>query len=112
MTPEFRAGVFSLQPDEVKEDEVGKEDDVDPIQKEQLISMGFLESMAIRAIRKFPKPDQEVQRIEWMLSGKNASDSSNCQIPLMSRQFRRNILKREYFRRFQESSNSCLHLWR
>lgn len=32
--------------------------------------MGFSDALAIRAVRKFPKPEQEIQRIEWILSGK------------------------------------------
>lgn len=36
--------------------------------QEKLICMGFPEDLAVRAVRKFPKPEQEIQRIEWILS--------------------------------------------
>lgn len=37
--------------------------------KEKLMSMGFPEDLAIRACRKYPNAEDEIQRIEWILSG-------------------------------------------
>lgn len=41
---------------------------VDPAAIEQLMSMGFERSLCVRSLQRFPKPEQEVQRIEWILS--------------------------------------------
>jgi hypothetical protein len=35
----------------------------------QLESMGFEPPLIVKALRRFPLPEQEVQRIEWILSG-------------------------------------------
>jgi hypothetical protein len=46
--------------------------------KSQLIAMGFDTSMVIKALKRFPKPEQEVQRIEWILSGADGLLSRPC----------------------------------
>jgi uncharacterized UBP type Zn finger protein len=56
-------------PDEVKEEIKEKNEIlVDPAAIEQLMSMGFERAMCVRALQRFPKPEQEIQRIEWILS--------------------------------------------
>jgi hypothetical protein len=41
---------------------------VDPTEIEKLMNMGFDQSLCVRSLQRFPKPEQEIQRIEWILS--------------------------------------------
>lgn len=45
MTPEFRAGVFSLQPDEVQAEKESTEGDVDPLEIVSVLKGSFLNSL-------------------------------------------------------------------
>ena len=75
--PEFRQGIYNLIPDEIKEEIIEVEIKIDEEEKEKLVSMGFDETKCIQALRKFPKPDQEIQRIEWILSDAPEGNNKN-----------------------------------
>lgn len=79
MTPEFRKSIYSLQPGDlfVEEASVGSatqdeekkaEAPVDPA-FEALCGMGFLPEQVRKALRKFPFDPDNMQRVEYILSG-------------------------------------------
>ena len=84
MTPEMRRGMYSLNPDDLvvpfavgeapKENEPEKEKkndkpQLDPEVVEALVGMGFGEDQVRRAIVKFPFDPDNMQRVEFILSG-------------------------------------------
>ena len=79
MTPEIRRGLYSLTPADLvvpltaaeisAEDEKNVEPPVDPVALEALCGMGFEEAQVKRAIRKFPNDPDNMQRVEFILSG-------------------------------------------
>jgi len=69
MTPQFREGIYSLVPDEIESADEVKMKEVDLVAREKLMSMGFDEEAINNALLLFPKPEQDLERIDWIFSG-------------------------------------------